>query len=167
MTTRGDTVTVLHDFKATSIDGGEVSLGEYAGDVVLVVNTASECGYTPQLGGLEQLYETYRAQGLTVLGFPCNQFGGQDPGSDEEIGAFCQKNYGVTFPMFSKVDVNGADEHPVYTWLKSEKGGLLGKKIKWNFTKFLVARDGTVIGRYSPTTEPADLAGDIEKALSA
>jgi len=160
-------VTVLQDFKATAIDGREVSLGEYAGDVVLVVNTASACGYTPQLGGLEKLHETYRAQGLRVLGFPCNQFGGQDPGSDEEIGAFCQKNYGVSFPMFSKIDVNGSDEHPLYTWLKSEKGGLLGKKIKWNFTKFLVGRDGTVLGRYSPATEPADLAGDIEKALSA
>jgi glutathione peroxidase len=160
-------VTVLHDFKATAIDGAEVSLGEYAGDVVLVVNTASECGYTPQLGGLEQLYETYRVQGLTVLGFPCNQFGGQDPASDEEIGAFCQKNYGVTFPMFAKVEVNGSGEHPLFTWLKSEAGGLLGKKIKWNFTKFLVARDGTVIARYSPTTEPADLAADIEKALAS
>jgi glutathione peroxidase len=159
-------VTLLHDFKATAIDGEEVSLDEYAGDVVLVVNTARECGYTPQLGGLEALYETYRARGLTVLGFPCNQFGGQDPGSDDEIGAFCQKNYGVTFPMFSKVDVNGPNELPLYTWLKSEKGGLLGKKIKWNFTKFLVARDGTVVGRYSPTTEPADLADDIEKALA-
>ena len=160
-------MTVLHDFKATAIDGAEVSLGEYAGDVVLVVNTASECGYTPQLGGLEQLYETYRVQGLTVLGFPCNQFGGQDPASDEEIGAFCQKNYGVTFPMFAKVEVNGSGEHPLFTWLKSEAGGLLGKKIKWNFTKFLVARDGTVIARYSPTTEPADLAADIEKALAS
>ena len=159
-------MTVLHDFKATSIAGKEVSLDEYAGDVVLVVNTASACGYTPQLAGLETLYETYRAQGLTVLGFPCNQFGGQDPGSDDEIGAFCQTNYGVTFPMFSKIDVNGSDEHPLYTWLKSEKGGLLGKKIKWNFTKFLVARDGTVIERYSPATEPADLAGDIEQALA-
>ncbi|MBC9823542.1 glutathione peroxidase [Terrabacter sp. MAHUQ-38] len=160
-------MTVLHDFKATAIDGAEVSLGECAGDVVLVVNTASECGYTPQLGGLEQLYETYRVQGLTVLGFPCNQFGGQDPASDEEIGAFCQKNYGVTFPMFAKVEVNGSGEHPLFTWLKSEAGGLLGKKIKWNFTKFLVARDGTVIARYSPTTEPADLAADIEKALAS
>nr|WP_223129021.1 glutathione peroxidase [Terrabacter sp. MAHUQ-38] len=157
----------MHDFKATAIDGAEVSLGECAGDVVLVVNTASECGYTPQLGGLEQLYETYRVQGLTVLGFPCNQFGGQDPASDEEIGAFCQKNYGVTFPMFAKVEVNGSGEHPLFTWLKSEAGGLLGKKIKWNFTKFLVARDGTVIARYSPTTEPADLAADIEKALAS
>ena len=160
-------MTVLHDFKATAIDGAEVSLGEYAGDVVLVVNTASEFGYTPQFAGLEEHYETYRAQGLTVLGFPCNQFGGQDPGSDEEIGAFCQKNYGVTFPMFAKVEVNGSGEHPLFTWLKSEAGGLLGKNIKWNFTKFLVARDGTVIARYSPTTEPADLAADIEKALAS
>ena len=160
-------MTVLHDFKATAIDGQEVSLGDYAGDVVLVVNTASACGYTPQLAGLEELYESYGAQGLTVLGFPCNQFGAQDPGSDEEIVAFCQKNYGVTFPMFSKVEVNGADEHPLFTWLKAEKGGLLGKKIKWNFTKFLVARDGTVIARYAPTTEPKDLAADIEKALAA
>ena len=160
-------MTVLHDFKATAIDGAEVSLGEYAGDVVLVVNTASECGYTPQLGGLEELYETYRSQGLTVLGFPCNQFGGQEPGSDEEIGAFCQKNYGVTFPMFAKVEVNGSGEHPLFTWLKSEAGGLLGKKIKWNFTKFLVARDGSVIARYAPTTEPAELAADIEKALAS
>ena len=159
-------MTVLHDFKATSIDGREVSLGEYAGDVLLVVNTASQCGFTPQLAGLEKLYETYQGQGLTVLGFPCNQFGAQDPGSDEEIGAFCQKNYGVTFPMFSKIEVNGGDEHPLYTWLKSEKGGLLGSRIKWNFTKFLIARDGTVIARYSPNTDPAELAVDIEKALA-
>jgi glutathione peroxidase len=158
-------VTVLQDFKATSLDGEEVSLGDYAGDVVLVVNTASQCGYTPQLAGLEELYETYCDQGLTVLGFPCNQFGGQDPGTDEEIGAFCQKNFGVTFPMFSKIEVNGPGEHPLYTWLKSEKGGLLGARIKWNFTKFLVGRDGTVLGRYAPTTEPADLADDIDKAL--
>jgi glutathione peroxidase len=160
-------MTLLHDFTATSIDGEEVPLSTYAGDVVLVVNTASQCGYTPQFGGLEKLYETYRSQGLTVLGFPCNQFGSQDPGSDDEIGEFCQKNYGVTFPMFSKIDVNGSDEHPLYTWLKTEKGGLLGKKIKWNFTKFLVARDGSVIGRYAPTTDPADMADDIEKALGS
>jgi glutathione peroxidase len=159
-------VTVLHDFKATAIDGSEVSLDEYAGDVVLVVNTASACGFTPQFAGLEELYQTYREQGLTVLGFPCNQFGNQDPGSDDEIGAFCQKNYGVTFPMFSKVDVNGDDEHPLFTWLKSEQGGLLGSKIKWNFTKFLVGRDGAVIERYAPTTEPAGIAADIEKALA-
>ena len=159
-------MAVLGDFKATSIDGGEASLSDYAGDVVLVVNTASKCGYTPQLGGLETLYETYRDRGLTVLGFPCNQFGGQEPGTEEEIGEFCQKNYGVTFPMFAKIDVNGSDEHPLFTWLKSEKGGLLGDKIKWNFTKFLIARDGSVIGRYAPSTEPADLADDVERALA-
>ncbi|NUO36816.1 MAG: glutathione peroxidase [Terrabacter sp.] len=159
-------MTVLHDFKATAIDGSEVSLEEYAGDVLLVVNTASACGFTPQFAGLEELYQTYRAQGLTVLGFPCNQFGNQDPGSDDEIGAFCQKNYGVTFPMFSKVDVNGDDAHPLFTWLKSEQGGLLGSKIKWNFTKFLVGRDGAVIERYAPTTEPSSIAADIEKALA-
>ena len=160
-------MTVLHDFKATAIDGSEVSFDEYAGDVVLVVNTASACGFTPQFAGLEELYQTYREQGLTVLGFPCNQFGNQDPGSDDEIGAFCQKNYGVSFPMFSKVDVNGDDEHPLFTWLKSEQGGLLGSKIKWNFTKFLVGRDGAVIERYAPTTEPSAIAADIEKALAA
>jgi glutathione peroxidase len=159
-------VAVLGDFKATSIDGGEASLSDYAGDVVLVVNTASKCGYTPQLGGLETLYETYRDRGLTVLGFPCNQFGGQEPGTEEEIGEFCQKNYGVTFPMFAKIEVNGSDEHPLFTWLKSEKGGLLGDKIKWNFTKFLIARDGSVIGRYAPSTEPAVLADDVERALA-
>jgi glutathione peroxidase len=158
-------VTVLHDFKATALDGREVSLGDYAGDVVLVVNTASQCGFTPQLAGLETLHEKYRDRGFTVLGFPCNQFGGQEPGTEEEIGAFCQKNYGVTFPMFAKIDVNGSREHPLYAWLKSEKGGLLGARIKWNFTKFLVGRDGTVLGRYAPNTDPADLAGDVEKAL--
>jgi glutathione peroxidase len=160
-------VTVLHDFKATSLDGTEVSLDMYSGDVVLVVNTASKCGYTPQLAGLETLQETFRDRGFTVLGFPCNQFGGQEPGTEEEIGEFCQRNYGVTFPMFAKVEVNGPGEHPLFTWLKSEKGGLLGARIKWNFTKFLVGRDGTVVGRYAPTTEPADLTDDIEKALGA
>jgi len=158
-------VTVLHDFKATALDGREVSLADYAGDVVLVVNTASQCGFTPQLAGLETLHEKYRDRGFSVLGFPCNQFGGQEPGTEEEIGAFCQKNYGVTFPMFAKIDVNGSGEHPLYAWLKSEKGGLLGARIKWNFTKFLVGRDGSVLGRYAPNTDPADLAGDVEKAL--
>ncbi|WP_374969210.1 glutathione peroxidase [Terrabacter sp. BE26] len=160
-------MTVLHDFKATALDGTEVSLDAYSGDVVLVVNTASECGYTPQLAGLETLHETFRDRGFTVLGFPCNQFGGQEPGTEEEIGAFCLKNYGVTFPLFAKVEVNGPGEHPLFTWLKSEKVGLLGASIKWNFTKFLVGRDGAVIGRYAPTTEPGDLADDIEKALGA
>ena len=158
-------MTVLHDFKATALDGREVSLADYAGDVVLVVNTASQCGFTPQLAGLETLHEKYRDRGFSVLGFPCNQFGGQEPGTEEEIGAFCQKNYGVTFPMFAKIDVNGSEEHPLYAWLKSEKGGLLGKKIKWNFTKFLVGRDGQLIGRWAPTTEPSALAGEVEAAL--
>jgi glutathione peroxidase len=160
-------VTVLQDFKATAIDGVEVSLADHAGEVVLVVNTASKCGFTPQLAGLEALHESFRERGFSVLGFPCNQFGAQEPGSEEEIGEFCQKNYGVSFPMFAKVDVNGADEHPLFSWLKSEKGGLLGKRIKWNFTKFLVGRDGAVIGRYSPQTDPSAIADDIEKALTA
>jgi glutathione peroxidase len=159
-------MTALTDFTATTIDGHERSLADHAGEVVLVVNTASECGYTPQLAGLEALHRAYRDRGFTVLGFPCNQFGGQEPGTDEEIGEFCQKNYGVSFPMFAKVDVNGDDEHPLWSWLKSEKGGLLGDRIKWNFTKFLVGRDGAVIERFSPQTEPADLATDIEKALA-
>ncbi|HET7801863.1 MAG TPA: glutathione peroxidase [Humibacillus xanthopallidus] len=159
-------MTALTDFTATTIDGQERSLADYAGQVVLVVNTASKCGFTPQLEGLETLHETYRDRGFTVLGFPCNQFGAQEPGTEEEIGEFCQKNYGVTFPMFAKVDVNGDDEHPLWAWLKSEKGGLLGARIKWNFTKFLVGRDGQVIERFSPQTEPADLATRIEKALA-
>ena len=160
-------MAVLGDFKATTITGEECSLDEYAGDVVLVVNTASECGFTPQLAGLEELWRSYGDRGLTVLGFPCNQFGGQEPGSEEEIVAFCQGRYDVTFPMFAKVDVNGEDAHPLWEWLKSEKGGVLGSRIKWNFTKFLVGRDGGVIERYAPNTEPADIAADIEKALAA
>ena len=160
-------MAVIGDFKATTLDGEERSLADYSGDVVLVVNTASACGFTPQYAGLEELYRTFHEQGLTVLGFPCNQFGSQEPGTEEQIGEFCQKNYGVTFPMFAKVDVNGAHEHPLFTWLKAEKGGLLGKNIKWNFTKFLVGRDGEVIARYAPSTEPAELVDDITKALAA
>ncbi|MEO7449210.1 MAG: glutathione peroxidase [Humibacillus sp.] len=160
-------MTALADFTATALTGEERSLVDHAGEVVLVVNTASQCGFTPQLAGLETLHESFRDRGFSVLGFPCNQFGGQEPGSEEEIGEFCQKNYGVSFPMFSKVDVNGADEHPLFSWLKSERGGLLGKRIKWNFTKFLIGRDGAVIGRYSPQTDPAAIADDIEKALAA
>jgi len=160
-------VAVLGDFKATALNGEERSLGEYAGDVVLVVNTASRCGFTPQYAGLEELFRSYHDRGLTVLGFPCNQFGAQEPGTEQEIGEFCQKNYGVTFPMFAKVDVNGADEHPLYTWLKSEQAGPRGQDIDWNFTKFLVGRDGALVARYGPSTEPAELAGDIEKALAA
>ena len=157
----------LSDFTATTLEGQEQPLSAYAGQVALVVNTASECGFTPQFEGLEKLHAEYQEQGLVVLGFPCNQFGGQEPGDEAQIGAFCQRNYGVTFPMFAKVDVNGDDAHPLFDWLKSEKGGLLGSKIKWNFTKFLVGRDGRVIQRYGSTTAPEDIAGDIAAALSA
>lgn len=161
-------MSTLSDFSATTLTGQEQDLAAYAGKVVLIVNTASKCGFTPQFDGLEKLYEKYAEQGLVVLGFPCNQFASQDPGSNEEIGEFCQKNYGVSFPMFEKVDVNGDDAHPLYRWLKSEKGGLLGsQKIKWNFTKFLVGRDGTVIKRYGSTTKPEAIADDIEKALAS
>ena len=156
----------LSDFTARTLDGHEQDLGEYAGKVVLVVNTASQCGFTPQFGGLERLWDEYGDDGLVVLGFPCNQFGSQDPGSNAEIGAFCQKNYGVTFPMFEKIDVNGDSAHPLYQWLVSEKKGILGDRIKWNFTKFLVGKDGQVIKRYGSTTEPAKIARDIEKALT-
>lgn len=157
----------LSDFTATTLEGQEQPLSAYAGRVALVVNTASECGFTPQFEGLELLFDKYADQGLVVLGFPCNQFGGQEPGDEAQIGAFCQRNYGVTFPMFAKVDVNGDDAHPLFDWLKSEKGGLLGSKIKWNFTKFLVGRDGQVIQRYGSRIAPEDIAGDIEAALSA
>jgi glutathione peroxidase len=160
-------MTSLSDFSATTLSGQERSLSEYAGHVVLVVNTASNCGFTPQYAGLEQLHRDLEDDGLVVLGFPCNQFGAQEPGTEDEIGEFCQVNYGVTFPMFAKVDVNGDDAHPLFTWLRSEKGGLLGDAIKWNFTKFLVGRDGRVIKRYGPTTEPADIADDVREALRA
>ena len=158
-------MTTLHDFRATAIDGTDTDLSAYAGKVVLVVNTASECGFTPQYQGLQELHETYGDRGLVVLGFPCDQFGGQEPGDESAISDFCERRFGVTFPLFAKVDVNGPDAHPLWAWLKDNKGGLLGSKIKWNFTKYLVGRDGQVIGRYSPTTEPAKIAKDIEKAL--
>ncbi|HST71762.1 glutathione peroxidase [Kocuria rosea] len=159
-------MTTLHDFTATTLDGREQALAEYAGQVVLVVNTASKCGFTPQYAGLEELWRTYRDQGLVVLGFPSNQFGAQEPGTEEEIGAFCSRNYGVSFPLFAKVDVNGAAAHPLWTWLREEKGGVLGDAVKWNFTKFLVGRDGQVIRRYAPTTTPAQLAPEVEAALT-
>ena len=159
-------MTTLSDFSAVTLEGREQDLADYRGKVVLVVNTASQCGLTPQFAGLETLYEKYVDQGLVILGFPCNQFAGQEPGDADEIGAFCQRNYGVSFPMFDKIDVNGDDAHPLYRWLKTEKGGLLGDAIKWNFTKFLIGRDGEVIKRYSPTTEPEKLVGDIEDALA-
>ena len=159
-------MSTLADFSATSLDGHAVDLADYAGQVVLVVNTASKCGFTPQFEGLQTLQDSYSAKGFTVLGFPSDQFN-QELDADDEIGDFCQKNYGVSFPMFSKVKVNGDDAHPVYQWLRSEKGGLLGGKIRWNFTKYLVGRDGTVIKRYAPTTKPEKLTGDIEKALAS
>jgi glutathione peroxidase len=160
-------MTTLSDFTATTLEGAAQPLSAYAGKVALVVNTASQCGFTPQFEGLEKLHASYQDQGLVVLGFPCNQFGGQEPGDAEEIGAFCEKNYGVSFPMFEKVDVNGDDAHPLYQWLRSEKSGVLGDKIKWNFTKFLVAKDGTVLKRYGSTTKPEKIADDIEKALAS
>ena len=159
--------TNLADFDAPSIDGRQVSLSEYAGQVVLVVNTASQCGFTPQYAGLQELHDKFAGEGFVVLGFPCDQFGGQEPGEDEEIATFCERNFGVTFPLFSKVDVNGDDAHPLFQWLKTEKGGLLGSKIKWNFTKFLIGKDGRVIKRYASTTKPESLIGDIEEALLA
>jgi glutathione peroxidase len=158
----------LSDFQAQAIDGTPVPLGQYAGSVLLVVNTASACGFTPQFAGLQDLHKAYAGQGLTVLGFPCNQFGSQDPGSDAEIGAFCQKNYGVDFPMMSKIEVNGEQAHPLFQWLKKEAPGVLGSQgIKWNFTKFLIGRDGRVIKRYGSMDKPESLKADIEAALKA
>jgi glutathione peroxidase len=148
------------------LDGSPLSLAELRGRVLLVVNTASKCGFTPQYAGLEELYRAYRDRGLTVLGFPSNQFGAQEPGTVGEIGAFCQRNYGVTFPVFAKVDVNGPQAHPLYRFLKAEKPGIFGSsRIKWNFTKFLVDRQGKVVRRYGPSTAPRNLAGAIEELL--
>ena len=160
-------MTNLYDFSATSITGEETPLATFEGKTVLVVNTASKCGFTPQYEGLEKLHEEFSDEGLVVLGFPCDQFGHQEPGDEGEIQEFCQLNYGVSFPMFAKVEVNGDDAHPLYKWLRSEKGGALGSKIKWNFTKFLVGRDGEPIKRYASTTKPEKLKGDITKALQS
>ncbi|ABD68236.1 Glutathione peroxidase [Rhodoferax ferrireducens T118] len=158
----------VYDFEALQINGQPVSLSQFKGRVMLIVNTASACGFTPQFAGLEELHETYGNKGLVVLGFPCNQFGAQDAGSNNEIAEFCQLNYGVSFPMMAKIDVNGAQAHPLYQWLTQEAPGLLGSKaIKWNFTKFLVGKDGQVLKRYAPTATPASLAKDIETALAA
>ena len=158
----------IYDFEAKSISGKDISLSQFKGQVMLIVNTASKCGFTPQFGGLETLHKTYADKGLAVFGFPCNQFGSQDPGVDAEIAEFCQVNYGVSFPMMGKVDVNGPAAHPLYKWLSAEAPGLLGSKaIKWNFTKFLVGKDGQVIKRYAPMDKPADLAKDVEAALAA
>ena len=160
-------MTTLQDFSARANDGTDVDLSTYAGQVVLVVNTASQCGFTPQYQGLQELHQQYAARGFTVLGFPCDQFGHQEPGDHAEIAGFCERNFGVTFPLFAKVEVNGDGAHPLYRWLRSEKGGLLGGRVKWNFTKFLIGRDGRVIGRYSPTTKPEKIAADVEKALAS
>ena len=158
----------LSDFQAQSIDGSSVTMASLQGRELLIVNTASACGFTPQFAGLEALHQSHGAQGLTVMGFPCNQFGGQDPGSNEEIGVFCQKNYGVSFPMMAKINVNGADAHPLFQWLKAQAPGILGSEgIKWNFTKFLIGKDGQVLARYAPTDTPAKIAKDIEAALAS
>ena len=158
--------TSIYDFEAQQMNGKTVPLSQYKDKVLLIVNTASACGFTPQFGGLEELHKEYADRGLVVLGFPCNQFGAQDPGSNDEIASFCQLNYGVSFPMMAKIDVNGADASPLYKWLTAEAPGLLGSKaIKWNFTKFLVGKDGQVIRRYAPQDAPKKLAADIEAAL--
>ena len=152
-------MTTIYDFQAELLEGEQKNLADYQGKVLLVVNTASQCGLTPQFEGLEKLYQDYQQQGLVILGFPCNQFANQDPSSNEEIGSFCQRNYGVSFPMFAKVDVNGSNAHPIYKYLTSEAKGILGSEsIKWNFTKFLINQNGEVIKRYSPTTKPEKLA---------
>ncbi|MFV3076139.1 glutathione peroxidase [Niveispirillum fermenti] len=159
-------MTSIYDFTARTLDGKDVSLGEWRGKVMLIVNTASKCGFTYQYQGLEALYRDYGERGLAVLGFPCNQFGQQEPGDAAEIANFCSLTYDVSFPMFAKIDVNGDDAHPLYKWLKTQKRGLLGTGgIKWNFTKFLIDRSGNVTGRYAPTTKPEQLTADIEKLL--
>ena len=160
--------TLAYDFEAQDINGKTVALKQYAGKLLLIVNTASSCGFTPQYKGLQALHETYESRGLVVLGFPCNQFGAQESGNEDEIASFCEMNFGVSFPLMSKVDVNGASAAPLYQWLCEQAPGLLGSKsIKWNFTKFLVGRDGRVIKRYAPQDTPQSLAKDIEAALLA
>jgi glutathione peroxidase len=159
-------MTGVYDFSMTDIHGKPQSLGQYKDKVLLIVNTASQCGFTPQYKGLETLYKKMHARGLEVLGFPCNQFGAQEPGGEEEIESFCEVNYGVTFPMFAKIDVNGKNATPLYEYLKTARPGLLGSEaIKWNFTKFLVDRKGKVVERYAPKVEPEAIAADIEKLL--
>ena len=160
-------MSTIYDFSARGIDGAERPLDAYRGRVLLVVNVASKCGFTPQYAGLEALYRKYREAGLTVLGFPCDQFGHQEPGDEAAIREFCSTQYDVSFPLYAKIEVNGDAAHPLYRWLKQEKPGLLGTgRIKWNFTKFLVGRDGRPIKRYAPTDTPASLTGAIEKALA-
>jgi glutathione peroxidase len=166
-----ETSGTVYGYSAQTLDGRSMSLSDFKGNVLLIVNTASQCGFTPQYAGLESLYRKYKERGLEVLGFPCNQFGAQEPGTDAEIGAFCEQNYGVSFPMFGKIDVNGKMTHPLYQFLKKEKPGLLGPldggAIKWNFTKFLVDRNGGVVARYASTTKPESLTKDIERLLES
>lgn len=166
--TKGNTMSEFYQLSATDLHGKTFDFSQLKGKVVLIVNTASKCGFTPQYDGLQKLYDTYKDKGLVVIGFPCNQFGGQEPDGEAKIEEFCQINYGVTFPMMAKVDVNGKDTHPVFEFLKNSPkgGGLLGDGIKWNFTKFLVSKDGEVFDRYAPTTKPEDLVKDIEKLLA-
>jgi glutathione peroxidase len=160
-------MTTIYEHAAATLAGAPADLAQYKGRVLLIVNTASQCGFTPQYKGLEAVYQQFKERGAVVLGFPCNQFGGQEPGGADEIGAFCEKNFGVSFPLFAKVDVNGEQAHPLFKQLKKDAPGLLGTEaIKWNFTKFLVRKDGTVYKRYAPATKPEELVGDIEKLLA-
>ncbi len=155
----------FYDHSATSLDGKEIGMDAYKDKLILVVNTASQCGFTPQLEGLQELYESYRDQGFVVLGFPCNQFGKQEPGDEKSISEGCMVNYGVSFPMFSKVEVNGNNAHPLFEFLKKEQGGLLGSKIKWNFTKFLIDRNGKPVDRFAPVTKPEKIEKYIQELL--
>lgn len=155
----------IYDYKAITSNGKELDFGQFRGKVLLIVNTASKCGFTPQFAGLEELNQKYKDKGLVIIGFPCNQFAHQDPGTDSEISSFCQLNYGVTFQIMKKIDVNGENAHPIFKYLKTEARGFLSKKIKWNFTKFLVSRDGTIIKRYPPTKAPKKIEKDIEAML--
>ena len=155
----------IYDFKVRSAKGEDVSMADYKGKVLLIVNTATGCGFTPQYEGLQKLYDKYKDKGLEILDFPCNQFGHQAPGTEDEIQEFCTLKYKTTFPLFAKVEVNGKNEEPLFRYLKSQEGGFLGDDIKWNFTKFLVSRNGTVVGRYAPITKPESIEGDIQKLL--
>ena len=157
----------FYDFKVKAMDGSDVSLSDYKGKVLLVVNTATGCGFTPQYDGLQDLYDKYKEKGLEILDFPCNQFGHQAPGTEEEIHSFCTGRYGITFPQFAKIDVNGSNEAPLYTYLKKEKKGVIGSNIKWNFTKFLISKDGTVKERFAPTKTPEEIDAYIAKELEA
>ncbi len=165
MKVEGDLAMIIYDYKVKNKEGKEVSLKDYEGKVLLIVNTATGCGFTPQFDGLQDLYEKYHERGFEILDFPCNQFGNQAPGGDEEITDFCNSRFGITFPQFAKIEVNGANEDPLFTYLKSQKGGVMGSKIKWNFTKFLVDSNGKVVERFAPTKTPEQIDSEIEKLL--